>query len=179
MDGKNPREGCAALVLEHYHQRRAGVARIGQTWLPVAAYGFSQFSHRLTGQHRTQADSLDFRRILTCGYGFWCIGRTLSIDLRQKGTRLRGGAAAPDPAAYGLSPPLFQPLTAYAARGRISPAPAWGTPHPDLGRSERARYVPDRAVVRGVSRLLKDGPPFILTCGRPPRRRPAHDLPSW
>ena len=26
---------------------------------------------------------------------------------------LQGGAAAPDPAAYGLPPPLFQPLTAY------------------------------------------------------------------
>ena len=35
MEGKNPREGCAALVLKHYHQRRAGVARIGQTWLPT------------------------------------------------------------------------------------------------------------------------------------------------
>ena len=35
MEGKNPREGCAALVLRHYHQRRAGVARIGQTWLPT------------------------------------------------------------------------------------------------------------------------------------------------
>jgi hypothetical protein len=42
----------------------------------------------------------------------------------QKGAQLQGGAAAPDPAAYGLSPPLFQPLTAYAARGRIFPAPA-------------------------------------------------------
>jgi hypothetical protein len=34
MEAKDPREGCAALVLGHYHQRRAGVARIGQTWLP-------------------------------------------------------------------------------------------------------------------------------------------------
>src|ERR1700722_3845692 len=32
--GKTPREGWAALVLRHYHQRRAGVARIRQTWLP-------------------------------------------------------------------------------------------------------------------------------------------------
>jgi hypothetical protein len=40
------------------------------------------------------------------------------------------GAAAPDPAAYGLSPPLLQPLTAYAARGKIFPAPALGNPHP-------------------------------------------------
>jgi hypothetical protein len=36
MDGKTPREGWAALVLRHYHQRRAGVARIRQTWLPSA-----------------------------------------------------------------------------------------------------------------------------------------------
>jgi len=36
MEAKNPREGCAALVLGHYHQRRAGVARIRQTWLPTA-----------------------------------------------------------------------------------------------------------------------------------------------
>ena len=34
--GKTPREGWAALVLRHYHQRRAGVARIRQTWLPTA-----------------------------------------------------------------------------------------------------------------------------------------------
>ena len=40
------------------------------------------------------------------------------------------GAAAPRPAAYGLSPPPFQPLTAYAARGRIFPAPARGDPAP-------------------------------------------------
>src|SRR5579862_4103180 len=33
-EGKTPREGWAALVLRHYHQRRAGVARIRQTWLP-------------------------------------------------------------------------------------------------------------------------------------------------
>jgi hypothetical protein len=47
-----------------------------------------------------------------------------------KGAQLQGGAAAPDPVAYGLSPPLFQPLTAYAARGRIFPAPARGNPAP-------------------------------------------------
>jgi hypothetical protein len=35
MEAKNPREGCAALVLKHYHQRRAGEARIRQTWLPT------------------------------------------------------------------------------------------------------------------------------------------------
>jgi hypothetical protein len=47
-----------------------------------------------------------------------------------KGTQFQGEAAAPDPAAYGLSPPLFHPRTACAARGRIFPAPARGTPHP-------------------------------------------------
>jgi hypothetical protein len=35
--GKTPREGWAALVLRHYHQRRAGVARIRQTWLPSSS----------------------------------------------------------------------------------------------------------------------------------------------
>jgi hypothetical protein len=35
MEGKNPREGCAALVLRYYLQHRAGVARIRQTWLPT------------------------------------------------------------------------------------------------------------------------------------------------
>jgi hypothetical protein len=35
MEAKNPREGCAALVLRRYRQRRAGVARIRQTWLPI------------------------------------------------------------------------------------------------------------------------------------------------
>jgi len=48
--------------------------------------------------------------------------------LDQKGAERQGGAAAPYPAAYGLSPPLFQPLTAYAARGRIFPAPSAGNP---------------------------------------------------
>ena len=44
--------------------------------------------------------------------------RTTSTRTRStsgKGAERQGGAAAPDPAAYGLSPPLFQPLTAYAA----------------------------------------------------------------
>jgi hypothetical protein len=47
MEAKNPREGCAALVLGHYHQRRAGVARIRQTWLPTARIRQpDQASHR-------------------------------------------------------------------------------------------------------------------------------------
>jgi hypothetical protein len=37
MEAKNPREGWAALILRHCHQRRAGVARIRQTWLPNAS----------------------------------------------------------------------------------------------------------------------------------------------
>jgi hypothetical protein len=36
---------------------------------PIPA-DLSQLSHRLTGQHRTQAHSLDIWRILTCGHGF-------------------------------------------------------------------------------------------------------------
>ena len=35
MERNHPREDCAALILGHYHQRRAGVARIRQTWLPT------------------------------------------------------------------------------------------------------------------------------------------------
>jgi hypothetical protein len=66
----------------------------------------------------------------------------------QKGTQLRGGAAAPDPAAYGLSPPLFQPLTTYAAHGRIFPAPARGIPHP----GGRAISVPLAPVTSGSPR---------------------------
>ena len=50
------------------------------------------------------------------------------------------------PAAYGLSPPLFQPLTAYAARGRIFPTPARGTPYP-----ESCHY---RAISRGGQRFV-------------------------
>ena len=38
----------------------------------------------------------------------------------------------PPTAAYGLSPPLFQPLTGYTARGRIFPAPSAGEPAPRL-----------------------------------------------
>jgi hypothetical protein len=44
----------------------------------------SQPCHRLTGPHRTEADSLDIRRILTCGYGFCRTGRAHGIDLRIK-----------------------------------------------------------------------------------------------
>ena len=51
----------------------------------------------------------------------------------QKGTELQGGAAAPYPAAYGLSPPLFQPLIAYAARGKIFLHQRRGTLHPESG----------------------------------------------
>jgi hypothetical protein len=39
MEGKeHSRKGCAALVLDHYLQRRAGVARIRQAWLPPSVY---------------------------------------------------------------------------------------------------------------------------------------------
>ena len=71
-----------------------------------------------------------------------------------RGTHPQGGAAAPDPAAYGLSPPLFQPLTAYAARGRIFPAPARGIPHPD----RRAISVQLAPATSGLSRSLADTP---------------------
>jgi hypothetical protein len=67
----------------------------------------------------------------------------LATDLKD--VQLQGGAAALDPAAYGLSPPLFQPLTAYAASGRIFPAPARGTPHPELGHQRAIRPGTHRA----------------------------------
>ena len=40
------------------------------------------------------------------------------------GLLAHSGGAAPDPVVYELSSPLFQPLAAYAARGRVFPAPA-------------------------------------------------------
>jgi hypothetical protein len=42
----------------------------------------SRLSHRLTGRHRTRADSLDIEPTLTCSYGFCRTDRTGSIDLR-------------------------------------------------------------------------------------------------
>jgi hypothetical protein len=48
----------------------------------------------------------------------------------SEGHRAARRGCRPGPAAYGLSPPLFQPLTAYAARGTIFPAPARGNPAP-------------------------------------------------
>ena len=65
-----------------------------------------------------------------------------------KGAQLRGGAAAPDPAASGLSRPLFQPLTAYAARGRIFPAPA------RTSSLKACPFLHDEAIHRRSSRLL-------------------------
>ena len=70
------------------------------------------------------------------------------------------GPAAPHPAAYGLSPPLFQPLTAYAARGRIYPAPARGGPRPRVW----AISGPLALVMRGLSRSVAE--PFPCTPGR-------------
>jgi hypothetical protein len=52
----------------------------------------------------------------------WTVLNGVPTATDPKGVQLQGGATAPDPAAYGLSPPLFQRLTAYAARGRIFPA---------------------------------------------------------
>ena len=50
----------------------------------------------------------------------WTAPDVLNLATDQKGAyNCQAGAAAPDPAAYGLSPPLFRPLTAYAARGTI------------------------------------------------------------
>jgi hypothetical protein len=46
----------------------------------------------------------------------------------SEGRTCKAGLPPRTPAAYGLSPPLFQPLTAYAARGRIFPAPARRSP---------------------------------------------------
>lgn len=51
-------------------------------WLDDLA-DLSLISHKLSGQHRAQAHSLDIRRILTCGYGFWRTDRTYGIDLRM------------------------------------------------------------------------------------------------
>jgi hypothetical protein len=48
----------------------------------------SQLSHRLSGQYRIQAHSLDIWRILTCGYGFCRTGWTHGIDLRIRCTML-------------------------------------------------------------------------------------------
>ena len=75
----------------------------------------------------------------------------------QNGTQPQGGAAAPDPAAYGLSPPLFQPLTAYAARGRIFPAPSAREPRTPVNQSvnETRRYRLRRERCR---------PPQMTTC---------------
>jgi hypothetical protein len=46
----------------------------------------------------------------------------------QKGTQRQGGAAAPDPAAYGLVGPAVSPPDVLRGRGRIFPAPARGEP---------------------------------------------------
>ena len=90
-----------------------------------------------------------------------------STDL--KGTERQGGAAAPDPAAYGLSPPLFQPLTAYAARGRIFPAPARGTPHPGkpICKRDATRPAETEKMQFNVDDYLLDSPPGQVAHQRP------------
>ena len=42
----------------------------------------------------------------------------------------------------------------------------------------RARCVPDRPAIRGISRLLRDRSPIYLTCGRADQPTPADDLLS-
>ena len=85
---------------------------------------------------------------------------------------------APRTPVYGSGRPAFSPPTVLRGRGRIFPAPARGTPHPEFGRSRRARCVPDRAVIRGISRLLANRSRCLLTCARGVRRGPADDLLS-
>ena len=58
------------------HPHRAQILRPCRGGWGGAEGDLSQLSHRLSGQHRTQADSLDIRRILTCGFGFWRTGWT-------------------------------------------------------------------------------------------------------
>ena len=73
-------------------------------------------------------------------------GRCAGPARRARCVRSHTGAAAPDPAAYGLSPPLFQPLTAYAAHGRIFPAPARGNPAPRVCSIEARPIAKHHAV---------------------------------
>jgi hypothetical protein len=78
----------------------------------------------------------------------------------QKGTQLQGGAAAPCPAAYGLSPRCFNPSlpTRHAAGSSLHQRGE--APHPELSRSRRARFVPDEVVHRRSSRLLPGNHPI-------------------
>jgi hypothetical protein len=101
----------------------------------------------------------------------------------QKGTHLQGGAAAPQPRRMGCQPPLFQPLTAYTARGRIFPAPARGTRTPNTSRSRpgvpHTCHTPEcLPVIHGHLRALT--PPFTwsaIAAAHTADR--ATDLPSW
>jgi hypothetical protein len=63
----------------------------------------SQFSHGLTGRHRTTADGLDIHWILTWGYGSCCTGRTYRIGLRIRcsvAARGRDRRGETSPAGY-------------------------------------------------------------------------------
>jgi hypothetical protein len=97
----------------------------GASQCPVSCMAGSHAGSQADERHSGSPDSREQRAAARPGSrtdlnGSGCPHR----HLRQKGER-RG--CRPCPAAYGLSPPLFQPLTAYAAGGRIFPAPAWGT----------------------------------------------------
>ena len=59
----------------------------------------------------------------------------------QKGTQRQGGAAAPDPAADGLVGPAVSPPDVLCGSSLHQRG---GTPHPELGCSKRARFVPMR-----------------------------------
>lgn len=90
-------------------------------------------------------------------------GARRGLQCLRRGLRLKGGAYAP-------------PLTPYAdAAG--SPLHQCGeTPHPELARSRRARFVPDEMIHRRSSRLLPGQPlhagALLGVRGREHRGRP-------
>ena len=88
----------------------------------------SQLSHRLSGPRRTQAQSLDIRRILTCGFGFWRTDRTNGIDLRIRRLGVRVPPSAPRsqaPTRSGEGP--FVPVGAILGAMSVGSGPnsAW------------------------------------------------------
>ena len=79
----------------------------------------------------------DKRTVGTAGDKGWRVRvnnpETPSTRAMRTWRTVHAGARAPVPRLYGSGRPAFSPPTVLRGRGRIFPAPAWGTPHPNPG----------------------------------------------
>ena len=104
------------------------------------------------------------------------------LRIRKGHAASKAGLPPRAPLVWLRSPRFFTP-TVLRGRGRIFPAPARGTPHPEFESAEarRATHMPHARVLDGQSRSLTGTEPAVYLvhycCSSPADH--ATDLPSW